>query len=380
MKRTSLALVVSSLLVAAPSTVSAQGSLPFLPDVGAVADRLHERQVAELQSARRLQRLVDFRERVNDIWRETTPLNKRANEEVARARTALEAKRKSLADYLRAYGPPEQWPAEHGPKARELQALERDLAHLEAARAEVAALDDNARRLTGILQRIDQATFARNFTWYNGKAQELIDGVGNLRQTVASLLSTRQPSTAPPLRIKNDTKDVHVWVNGDLFLPGQEKRVSVSTGGFVQLLALGMTERRRFIIDKGTNPTRHSTVTDKSDYTLVFDLDTGAGNTHTEWRSHDESYRWATSSPHWKVAPDITVGNSGRGPTGDVLRFKVPFIPKDRFGANGWQSYALCFHGEVKWTMTRTGKMAAPPKTESESIRGGCVIIDVFSS
>jgi hypothetical protein len=326
MKRTSFALIVSSLLVAAPSTVDAQASFSFLPNVGAIANDLHERHVAELQKVRRLQRLIDFREKANDIWRETTPLNKRANEEVERARTVLEAKRNSLAAYLRQYGAPEQWPAEHQPKAKELMTLERELSHLEAARAEVAALDDNARRFTGILQRIDQTTFARNFALYDKKAQELIDGVGNLRQTVASLLSTLQPSKAPPLRVKNDTRDVHVWINGDLLLPGQEKRVSVPTGGFVQVLALGMTERRRFIIDKGDNPTRHSTVTDKSPYALVIDLDTGAGNTHTEWRAHDESYRWVTSSPDWKIAPEITVGNSGRGPTGDTLHFKVPFV------------------------------------------------------
>jgi len=351
-----------------------------LNELGKAGDRIRDFHLTQLEEARRLKQLVRFREKVNDIWRETTPARKRADERVQTAKAALEAKRQMLSSYVRQYGPPEQWPAEHQPKAKELAEIERSVVQLEAARDAIGRIDDDSRTLTGMLQKLDQATFARQFEWYNRKAKELGDGVEHLRQTVIGLKTSWEPSKAPPLRVKNDTKDVTVWVNGELLTQGQEKRVVAPTNSWVQVLVIGMTERRQFVVDKGKNPTQHTRIIEASPYALVFDLDAGAGNTHTEWRSHDEVYNWATSLTSWKVQPEVVVAASGSGPQGDIVRFKVPYIAKDRFGAGGWHNYALCFHGEVKWTMTRSGKMSMPPKDESESIKGGCVVIDVFSS
>lgn len=351
-----------------------------LNELGKAGDHIRDFHLTQLEEARRLKQLVKFREKVNDIWRETTPARQKADERVKTAKTALEAKRQSLASYERQYGPPERWPPEHQPKAKELADLERAVVQLESARDAVARIDDDARQITGMLQKLDQAIFAKQFEWYKKKSEDLAQSVEHLRQTTSGLAATWQPSPAPPTRVKNDTADVLVWVNGVRIEPGKDARIVAPTNTWLQVTVQAQTPRRLFILDKGKNPTAHTTIAETTPYALVFDLDAGAGNTHTEWRSHDEVYTWVTSSPHWKVVPEVQVGASGQGPTGDALRFKVPFIAKDRFGRDGWQSYALCFHGEVKWTMTRTGKMSMAPKDESEPIRGGCVIIDVFSS
>ena len=144
--------------------------------------------------------------------------------------------------------------------------------------------------------------------------------------------------------------------------------------------AIPLTERRKFIMDKGENPTPHTKLHEASPWILDFTIDTGAGATRTTWKSESESYLWNFFHDQWKVDTEVTVGDSGEGPKGDVLRFKVPYIPKERFGERSWQVYTFAFRGELEWHMTRRGAMTAPDKTEAEKVPGGTVTIEVFAN
>lgn len=380
MKRT-IPLVLVSLFTLAPVPAHAQlFVIEGLNELGNVGQRIHDNHIKALQEARRLKKLEAYREAVNAMWRETTPAKQKLGERLATAKTALAAKRQQLRDYLDRYGAPDGWPPEHQDKAKALGELERSVAQLESVHAQIDSIDVRARKVSLHMQDVDQRGFAEGLVRYNQWAQDLEDSIANMRQTLDGFKVAWQPSAAPPLRVKNDTRDVSVWVNGQPIPPGQSLRISAPTGAWVTIFVQGQTERRKFVIEKGQNPTRHTSIIDASPYVLAFDLDAGAGNTRTVWQSHDEVYRWVTTSSAWKVVPEIQVAPSGEGPQGDVVRFKVPYIAKDRFGADGWQSYPLCFHGELTWTMTRTGEMARPPQDESEKVQGGCVVIDVFSS